>query len=71
MSDVMNAVKKLELEILEKEFSDMGHLEVAIRQGAVEATLLRMKALIAKVSLEEAEVMDDLPDLEINLTYTR
>ena len=65
MSDVMNAVKKMKLEIIRQEFTDAGRLEVAIRQSKVAEQLLRLKALVHKVSLEEAATLGELEDLEI------
>jgi len=54
MPDVMQAVKKLGVEIKREEYGDRGLLEIGIRQSAVAETLLQVKALIWKVSLEEA-----------------
>lgn len=54
MPDVMNAVKKLGLDILKEEYGDAGHLDIAIRQSEAADMLLKMKALVWKVSVEEA-----------------
>lgn len=58
MADVMNTVKKLELEVQQQEFAERGLLQIAIRQGETLAILLKMKALLWKVSLEEAAALD-------------
>jgi len=58
MPDVMNAVKKLELEVLRQAFDERGHIEIGIRQRETEATLLRFKAQLWKVSEEEAAGVD-------------
>ncbi|MBK7938025.1 MAG: YigZ family protein [Lewinellaceae bacterium] len=58
MPDVMNAVKKLDLEIFKVEYGDRGLLEIGIRQSEVEDTLLKIKALLWKVSLEEATSLE-------------
>lgn len=58
MPDVMNAVKKLDLEIYKEDYGDRGLLEIGIRQSEVESTLLKMKALIWKVSQEEAATLE-------------
>ena len=58
MPDVMNAVKKLDLEIYKEEYGDRGLLEIGIRQSEAEDTLVRMKALIWKVSPEEAATLE-------------
>ncbi len=54
MPDVMNAVKKLGVEILKETYGDTGQIDIAIRQSEAADTLLKMKALIWKVSTEEA-----------------
>jgi len=58
MPDVMNAVKKLDLNILKETYGDRGLLEVGIRQSEVDSNLLKMKALIWKVTPEEAASLD-------------
>ena len=58
MGELMNAVKKLELNILEQFFEDTAYLVIGIRKSATEAALNRLKALLAKVSLEEAQEME-------------
>lgn len=63
MSEVMNAVKKMDLDIRKQEFQEKGCLEIAIRQSEVAPKLLRLKALITSKSLEEVSALGD--DLEI------
>lgn len=58
MPDVMNAVKKLDLEIFSQDFSDRGRMEIGIRQSEAEPTLLKMKALLWKVSADEAATLE-------------
>lgn len=58
MPDVMNAVKKMDLEIVRQNFEDRGHIEIAIRQSETAATLSRLKATLWKVSEEEAADVD-------------
>lgn len=70
MSDVMNAVKKLELRILSQEFNLDGRLEVAIRQGAREQTITQLKSLIAKVSVEEARSIEVIDGLSISYLFS-
>lgn len=71
MSQVMNAVKKLKLEIVQQSFTESGLLEVAIRQSEVEDTLLKLKAYIQQVSMEEAALLESIGGLEMRLAYTR
>ena len=58
MPDVMNAVKKIDLEIGKEDYGDRGLLRVGIRQSEATDILLKMKALIWKVSIEEAATLD-------------
>jgi len=58
MPDVMNAVKKLDLDILKEEYGECGLLEIGIRQSEVEDTLLKVKALIWKVSPNKAATLE-------------
>lgn len=62
MPDVMNAVKKLDLDIVHQDFGERGLLHLAIRQSEASDLLLRMKALIRKISTEEAAGLD-WPDM--------
>lgn len=68
MPDVMNAVKKLALDISKEEYGERGLLEIGIRQSEVEDTLLKMKALIWKVSTEEAATLDWPTGLNVEQT---
>ncbi|MCC6724079.1 MAG: YigZ family protein [Saprospiraceae bacterium] len=67
MPDVMNAVKKLEINVLKQVFEDEARLEIAIRKGEVERLMVLLKAHIAKVSVEEAELIKSISGLEIEL----
>ncbi len=58
MPDVMQAVKKLDIEVTGQEFGDRGRLDVAIRQSETAPRLLSLKAQLWKVSLEEAAQLD-------------
>jgi len=71
MSEVMNAVKKLNLEITQQEFTDIGNVSIAIRQTEVEATMVKLKAAIAKIHLEEAEELEEIEGLKIAFVGTR
>lgn len=71
MSDVMNAIKKNNIEPLKQDFGNIGIIEMAIRQSEVTATLNTMKAQIAKVRIEEIEDLEKVEGLEIEFLYTR
>ncbi len=58
LPDVMNGVKKLGLNLLREEYGDRGLMEIAIRQSEIQVKLLKMKALVWKVSPEEAATLD-------------
>ncbi len=54
MSQVMNAVKKWKVEIVQQDFSERGTLHIAIRKSEVAPTLLHLTAAIANIHPEEA-----------------
>lgn len=57
--DLINAVKKLDLKILEENYTDTGvQLTLGIRRGAFEEKLLDLKAQLWKTSPEEARTLD-------------
>ena len=60
MGEVMNAVKKMGLNIRLQHFEETAFIEIGIRKSETESALLRLKALIAKVSLEEAAQIEKL-----------
>ena len=68
MPDIMNAVKKLDLDVSRQDFSDRGLMEINIRQSEVADALLKMKALIWKVSTEEASTLDWPAGLSVEQT---
>lgn len=71
MPDVMEAVKKLGLEIAAQSFDEKGQLDIAIRQSETEANLLKIKALVLKKSLEEAAGIDEIEGLEMSFLEVR
>ncbi len=58
MPDVMNGVKKLDLEVVRQTFEERGVLEIAIRQTETTDRLLQLKASIWKVSTAEAATLE-------------
>ncbi|PHN02957.1 IMPACT family protein [Flavilitoribacter nigricans] len=71
MSDVMNAVKQYEVEIIKQEFTDKGYLQIAIRLSETEEKLMRIRAQIAGAFLEEKEKWETIEGLEIEYKFTR
>lgn len=65
MPEVMNALKRLSINILRQEFNEDGCITFSIRQSEVEQKLLEMKAAILKISLEEAMIRDFTEGVEI------
>jgi uncharacterized YigZ family protein len=66
MPDVMQAVKKRGLELIQETYGDRGLLEIGIRKNESASELLHLKALIRKVSTEEAATLDWPAGLEVS-----
>lgn len=66
MPDVMNAVKRLTINVLKQVFEETGTLIISIRQSESEQRLLEMRAAIMKISLEEAQNRPDTEGVEID-----
>ncbi len=67
MPNVMNAIKRLNINVLKQSFEETGTLIIAIRQSESEQKLLEMRALIRGISLEEAKNHPDTEGVEIEL----
>lgn len=65
MSEIMNAVKKINPVIYRQEFTEHGEIEMGIRQSETEETILRFKALVLGVSLEEAAAVKKLAGCKV------
>ena len=65
MPDVMNAVKRLKINVLQQIFEESGTLIIAIRQSEAEQRLLEIRAEILKISLEEAQNRENTEGVEI------
>ncbi|MCG8329111.1 MAG: IMPACT family protein [Chitinophagales bacterium] len=71
MSNVMNAIKSHQLEMVEQNFEEIAKVTIAIRKGEVDNTLKRMKASIAEVYLEEVDELEKIDGFEIKYLSTR
>lgn len=71
MSQVMNVLKKLELDIVAQVFDEKAKISVAIRQSEVEETILQLKTSVANVSRDEAALLKSVAGLGWQLEYTR
>lgn len=65
MSDVMNAIKKLGLPMLEQNFGDTGSVNIAIPKSEVADALFKLKAWVAGLRLEEAHNLEKVEGLDI------
>lgn len=59
MPQVMNAIKKLNINVLSQDFNEKGILKISIRQTEVDSKILNMRAQIMKISLDEAALRED------------
>lgn len=71
MSEVMNAVKKLELEIIAQSFEEKGQLQIAIRKSEISQTIDLLKAKIAKIRIEEIDQLENIDGFEMKYILTR
>lgn len=67
MGEVMNSVKKVGVNVLKQHFEEIAFLEFGIRKSDSHEKLIRLLALISKVSIEEAQEMEwkDVEGIEL------
>ncbi len=65
MGELMNSLKKLNIDIVAQHFEDLPSVEIAIRKSEVPEKLLYLKAYLLKVSTEEAALVETVPGLHI------
>ena len=66
MGQVMNAVKKLNLNMHKQDFGEIGKLQVSIRKSEVDEMLLHLKAQIGEKRIEEIDEDTKIEGLSIN-----
>ena len=71
MSNVMNALKKMNIPMLSQDFDAEPSLQIAIRQNLVKDTLLQLKALIGGLRLEEVDEKTVVGGLRMRYSSTR
>ncbi len=71
MSNVMNAVKKLKLEIVKQSFTETAWLDIAILKSQSDHVNLQLKALIAKIHIEEVNEKYEIDGLTFRYLCTR
>jgi putative IMPACT (imprinted ancient) family translation regulator len=64
LSDVMNTVKKLEMELTHKDFAENAVIETTIPEDKVEETWLSFKAAVLKVEESQAKDIKHIGGLE-------
>jgi uncharacterized YigZ family protein len=69
MSDVMNALKKLTLNILEQEFNDGGRVVCSIVKSKSPYFIDNFKALVLKKTVEEVQGMEEIEGIEIKIYF--
>jgi len=67
MSNIMNAQKKLNIEVAATNFNESPSIDLRIRKSEVENTLLNFKARVAQVPIEMAAEMESVDGMEIVL----
>ena len=59
MPDVMNALKRLSINVLSQKFDENGVINISIRQSESEQSILNLRALILKKSIVETQKRED------------
>ena len=59
MPNVMNALKKLNINILSQDFNENGVIKISIRQSETDEKLIQIRAQIMKISVEETQTRED------------
>jgi len=67
MGTLMNLLKRPGIEIIQQSFESAAFIDIALRKSESDAILLKLKALVAHVSLEEAATLNDSEGLRIEL----
>jgi uncharacterized YigZ family protein len=67
MADVMNAIKRLNINVLKQDFNDFGMMVLSIRKSETEATLLNFRALVMKIPIEQAQLLKNTEGVVITL----
>ncbi len=71
MSNVMNALKKGNLNVVKQVFETIAYIEIALPQSEVQDTLLLLKARIGNLHLEEVDEKTDINGLTCEYLMTR
>jgi hypothetical protein len=66
MSQVMNAIKKLKLNVIKQSFEEQPSIAFSVRKSDVDTTLRQFKALVGGLRLEEIEEDTQIEGLKLN-----
>lgn len=65
MGDLMHQIKKLEIDITDQRMENSLHLEIAMKRSTADHLLLKLKANMLNVSIEQVDSETEIPNLEI------
>ena len=71
MSEVMNFLKKEELNVLKQDFGNIAEIHLSIRKGETAGVLLRLKAAAGKLRIEQVDEKLKITGLTIQYLETR
>ena len=70
MADVMNALKQLTINVLSQQFNESGIINISIRQSESEKTILHLRALILRKSIQETQMLlRNLDDITASIAW--
>ncbi|MEM1327784.1 MAG: YigZ family protein [Bacteroidota bacterium] len=70
MGEVMQAAKRMDLNIVDQQFETTAHLDVAFPKSESEQQLLTFKALLLQLPESQVEAMESIPNLEVSFLRT-
>ncbi len=71
MSEIMNTLKKLEIEMVSQDFGNIGKITIALPKSDLEEKMILIKAGFAKVRVEEVADLEEIEGVEIEYLFTR
>jgi uncharacterized YigZ family protein len=66
MPNVMNALKKLNINVLSQNYNENGVIKISIRQSEAEEKIIQMRAQVMKISVDETRTREDTEGVLIN-----
>lgn len=71
MGDVLSALERCGIEMLDQQFEDSARITIAIRQREAKRMLTELKAHIAGVSLDHAQKLEEIDGVEFSYEWVR